>query len=98
MANVETNVEIYAKDWCPYCKAARQLLTRLGVDHVHHDVTHDGRLEQEMRQRSGRTSVPQIFVDGANVGGFDDLVAAQRSGELDALLATDPTSRIAALA
>ena len=67
-------------------------------NHVHHDVTHNERLELEMRRRSGRTSVPQIFVDGAHVGGFDDLVAAERSGELDALLATDPTSRIAALA
>ena len=91
-------VEIYAKDWCPYCKAAKQLLAQLGVDYVHHDVTEDVRLEQEMRTRSGRTSVPQIFVGETHVGGFDDMVAAQRSGELDALLATDPTSRIAALA
>lgn len=91
-------VEIYAKDWCPYCRAAKELLTHRGVEYVHHDVTHDDRLEQAMRERSGRTSVPQIFIDAVHVGGFDDLAEAQRSGELDLLLAADATNRIAALA
>lgn len=90
-------IELYAKDWCPYCKAAKALLAKRGLKYVHHNVTAGGPLEDEMRTRASRTSVPQVFIDGHHVGGFDDLAAADRSGELDTLLAGDAVSRVAAL-
>ena len=79
--------EIYFTNWCPYCHQAKALLDRKGVDYEGIDLTH-GTLEKidEMRTRSGRTSVPQIFIDGQHIGGFDDLSALDRAGELDGLL------------
>jgi glutaredoxin 3 len=79
--------EIYFTNWCPYCHQAKALLDRKGVDYVGIDLTSANAEEiQEMRERSGRTSVPQIFIDDRHVGGFDDLAALERAGELDALL------------
>lgn len=76
-------VEIYAKSWCPYCHGAKNLLNEKGVDFVEYDVTEDAAKESEMRQRSGRTTVPQVFIDDEHVGGFDDLMALEQSGVLD---------------
>ena len=79
--------EIYFTNWCPYCHQAKALLDRKGVDYVGIDLTSANAEEiQEMRERSGRTSVPQIFIDDRHIGGFDDIAALQRAGELDALL------------
>ncbi len=79
--------EIYYTNWCPYCHQAKALLDRKGVDYVGIDLTNAGPEEiQAMRERSGRTSVPQIFIDDRHIGGFDDLAALERAGELDALL------------
>ena len=79
--------EIYFTNWCPYCHQAKALLDRKGVDYVGIDLTSANAEEiQEMRERSGRTSVPQIFIGDRHVGGFDDLAALERAGELDALL------------
>ncbi|MDJ0938466.1 MAG: glutaredoxin 3 [Woeseiaceae bacterium] len=79
--------EIYFKDWCPYSQRALQLLDAKGVDYTAIDVTNDGDKELEMRARAGRTSVPQIFVDDRHLGGFDDINALDRAGELDPILA-----------
>ncbi|MEJ2127873.1 MAG: glutaredoxin 3 [Woeseiaceae bacterium] len=78
------HTEIYFKDWCPYSQRALALLTRKGVAFEAIDLTTDkaGR-ELEMRERSGHTSVPQIFINGRHIGGFDDLSALEQSGELD---------------
>lgn len=82
--------EIYFKDWCTYSRRALALLTRKGVPFEAIDITHDAAaLEQEMRERSGRTSVPQIFIDGYHVGGYDDLAVLDRSGALNRLLFAD---------
>ena len=79
--------EIYFTNWCPYCHQAKALLDRKGVDYVGIDLTNASPEEiQEMRERSGRTSVPQIFIDDRHIGGFDDIAALERAGELDALL------------
>jgi glutaredoxin 3 len=81
------NTEIYYTNWCPYCHQAKALLDRKGVDYTGIDLTHAGAEEiQAMRERSGRTSVPQIFIDDRHIGGFDDLAALERAGELDSLL------------
>jgi len=83
-------VEIYSKDWCPYCDAAKALLQSKGVDYVEHDVTHHPEKEAEMRKRSNRRSVPQIFIDDVHIGGFDDLAALDQAGELDSRLGISP--------
>ena len=80
-------VIIYGNASCPYCGAARMLLTKKSVQFENISVTGDASLFEEMQQKSGRRSVPQIFVDDYHVGGFDELDALNRSGELDKLLA-----------
>jgi len=79
-------IEIYTKSYCPYCKRAKELLRIKGVDFVEYDVTADPALESEMRQRSGRDTVPEIFADGVLLGGCDDLFDLDETGELDRLL------------
>ncbi len=70
--------EIYFKSWCPYSQRALALLTSKCVDFKAIDLTVDAdELEQQMRKRSGRTSVPQIFIDGQHIGGYDDIAAQQ---------------------
>jgi glutaredoxin 3 len=81
-------VEIYTKAFCGYCVRAKQLLDSKGVDYEEFDLTFGGAKRAEMVQRAnGRTTVPQIFIDGEHVGGSDDLAALERRGELDARLA-----------
>ena len=77
---------IYFKDWCPYSQRALQLLDSKGIDYERIDVTHDLERELEMRDRAGRTSVPQIFVGALHLGGYDDIAALDRDGRLDPIL------------
>jgi len=79
--------EIYFKSWCPYSQRALALLRSKGIDFTPIDLTRDAAAEErDMRDRSGRTSVPQIFVGGRHLGGYDDIAALDAAGELDALL------------
>ncbi|MDP9085264.1 MAG: glutaredoxin 3 [Pseudomonadota bacterium] len=81
-------VEIYLKTTCPYCLRARQLLDSKGVAHEDYVVDLGGPKKAEMVQRSnGRSTVPQIFIDGKHIGGCDDLLALEEHGKLDELLA-----------
>ncbi|ANC85779.1 MULTISPECIES: glutaredoxin 3 [Sphingomonas] len=81
-------VEIYTKAFCPYCSRAMRLLADKGVEPVEYDITMGGPQRQEMIQRAnGRTTVPQVFIDGAHIGGSDDLAALDARGGLDPLLA-----------
>ncbi|TRW16781.1 glutaredoxin 3 [Glacieibacterium frigidum] len=81
-------VEIYTKFFCPYCTRAKALLKSKGVAFEEHDISMGGERRTEMLARApGRTTVPQIFIGDTHVGGSDDLAAADRSGQLDALLA-----------
>ncbi|NQV83335.1 MAG: glutaredoxin [Rhodospirillales bacterium] len=75
-------IEIYYKSWC-YSQAALALLDDLGVDFVGIDVTHDPVREAEMVQRSGRTSVPEIFIHNELIGGYDDLRTFVNLGAFD---------------
>ena len=84
-----SDVTIYTKDYCGYCAQAKTLLQAKSVAFTEIDVTHDPDLQAEMMERSGRRTVPQIFVGGEHVGGFDDLAALDASGQLDPLLAHD---------
>jgi glutaredoxin 3 len=79
-------VEMYANSWCPYCAAARALLARKQARVSEIDVDHFPERRAEMIARSGRYTVPQIFVGTTHVGGFDDLAAMERAGTLDPLL------------
>ena len=81
-------IEIYTKAFCPYCSRALSMLAAKGVVPEEYDITMGGPKRVEMIDRaSGRTTVPQIFVDGRHVGGFDDMAALDRQGKLDPLLA-----------
>ncbi len=80
-------VTIYTTSWCPYCRAAKDLLQQKGVAFEEIDVSMDSERRQEMVQRAnGRRTVPQIFIDGTHVGGSDDLHALDRQGKLDPML------------
>ncbi len=79
-------VEVYHKTWCPYSRDALALLDEKGVIYEDLDVTDDRTLEQEMIRRSGRTSVPEIFINGDLIGGYDELAALDALGQLDPLL------------
>lgn len=79
-------VTIYSKGYCPYCKMAKKTLKKLGLNFDELDITNNSRFEQEMRQRSKRRSVPQIFIDELHIGGNDDLQAALRNGKLEKVL------------
>jgi glutaredoxin 3 len=85
-------VEIYTTMICPYCFRAKRLLAERHVDYQEIDVMNDPRRREEMTRRAGgRTSVPQIFINGQHVGGSDDLYALDRAGRLAPMLA-EPAS------
>ena len=80
-------VTLYSTRFCPYCIAARRLLTEKGVDFEDIAVDGDNALRQQMAERAGRRTVPQIWIGDTHVGGFTDLAALDRRGELDRMLA-----------
>ena len=81
-------VEIYTKAFCPYCWRANALLEAKGVEYREIAVDYGGDVRAQMIERAnGRTTVPQIFIREQHVGGCDDLVALDRSGHLDDLIA-----------
>ena len=78
------NIEVYSSLFCPYCARAKNLLKKKGVAFTEIDVDGDPAVRITMMERAeGRTSVPQIFLDGELIGGSDDLMALEMSGELD---------------
>ncbi len=79
-------VEIYATSWCPYCERARQLLKTKGVQLEEIDIEGRPGAREEMVARSGRRTVPQIFINQTHIGGCDDLLALNDAGGLDPLL------------
>jgi glutaredoxin 3 len=87
-SNPQPKVVIYLTGWCPYCTRAKQLLKSKGVDFEEIDVDARPEARAEMMTRSGRRSVPQIFIGATHVGGCDDLHELEASGRLDTLLKT----------
>ena len=85
-ASTASRVEVYHKTWCSYSRGALALLDGKGAAYEDIDVTTDRVREQEMIERSGRTSVPQIFIGGQSIGGYDELKTLQDGGGLDKLL------------
>lgn len=87
-------VKIYTTRFCPYCVQAKRLLGSKGVDYLEVPVDGDTELRQEMMALSGRRTVPQIWIGDRHVGGFDDLWAMDRAGQLDKALAGLPSHTI----
>ncbi|MCF3947912.1 glutaredoxin 3 [Acidiphilium sp. AL] len=82
------NIEIYTQPFCSYCSLAVRLLRDKGIAFTEIDAPYGSAARREAIERSGgRTTVPQIFIDDAAIGGCDDLVALERGGKLDSLLA-----------
>ena len=79
-------IEIYTQPWCSYCERAKALLDDKGVAYREISAPHGTEEREEAMRRSGRSSVPQIFIDGQHIGGCDDLLALERAGKLDPLL------------
>lgn len=77
------NVVMYSTPWCGYCARAKQLLHAKGVEFLDINVSNEPEKRREMMQKSGRHTVPQIWIEGEHVGGCDDLYALERSGRLD---------------
>ncbi len=80
-------VVIYTTQTCPFCHRAKQLLANKGIEFCELSVDRNPELRAEMMQKSGRHTVPQIWVGDEHVGGCDDLWALERSGGLDEMLA-----------
>jgi GrxC family glutaredoxin len=80
------DIVIYKTSSCPYCVMAGALLSKKGQEYREIDVTWDVELRREMEEKSGRRTVPEIFIDDRCVGGYDDLARLNASGDLDRLL------------
>jgi glutaredoxin 3 len=83
-----TRIILYTTPYCGYCRGAKHLLTKKGATFTEIDVSEDMERRQEMIARAfGRRTVPQIFINGSHVGGYDELAELEREAKLDALLA-----------
>ena len=80
---------VYTTGWCPFCMRAKALLERKGLKYREIDVEGDPALRDEMTRRSGRRTVPQIFIGETHVGGYEELSALDRAGGLAPLLITE---------
>ncbi len=80
------DVVIYTRPFCGYCASALSLLSKKGVAFTEIEAGFDPARRQEMQQRSGRSTFPQIFIGERHIGGCDDMMALERAGRLDVLL------------
>ena len=81
------HVEVFTQPWCPYCSKVIQVLTKKGVSFQEIDAPHGSAERRDAEARSGRRTMPQVFVGGRSLGGCDDVLALDRAGQLDPLLA-----------
>ena len=81
-------IEIYTTPTCPYCHAAKALLNEKGADFTEITVLDPGKRAAMTERANGRRTVPQIFIGATHVGGYDDMAALERRGQLDPLLAS----------
>jgi glutaredoxin 3 len=88
---MSADVVVYLTDWCPYCTRAKDLLGKKNVRFRVVDVDDRPDLRAWLLERSGQRTVPQVFVNGRPLGGFTDIAALDRKGELDKLLAVPPS-------
>jgi len=81
-----TQVLIYTTEVCPYCQHAKRLLDTKGVAYEEIRIDQNPAMKEQMIAKSGRRTVPQIFINGQPIGGFDDMAALEKAGKLDILL------------
>ncbi len=87
VCSTDAKVEIYTWRYCGFCLRAKRLLDEKGVDYIEYPIDGDEAARRAMAERAGgRTTVPQIFIDGRPIGGCQELYMLERSGELDRLL------------
>jgi glutaredoxin 3 len=79
-------IVMYSKSWCPYCRMAKRLLAAKGQKWDEIDIEEQPERRREMVERSGRTTVPQIWIGEKHIGGFDELSRLEASGQLDQML------------
>ena len=82
-------VELYTTPSCPFCVRAKRLLVERHIAYAEFDVSEDDELRAEIMERTGRRTVPQIFIDGRSIGGFEELAALDAAGELRELVEPD---------
>lgn len=85
---IMTKIEVYTTDYCPFCKKAKAFLQSKGLEYEETDITMN---EAEMRAKlsqmtGGKSTVPQIFINGESIGGYTDIIDLEKSGKLDELL------------
>ncbi|MBE9064314.1 glutaredoxin 3 [cf. Phormidesmis sp. LEGE 11477] len=83
---MQPKIEIYTWSRCPFCIRAKSLLDQKGVEYTEYCIDGDEAARDEMAERAGRRSLPQIFIDDKHIGGCDDIHALERKGKLDGLL------------
>ncbi len=89
-----SRIVLYTTPYCGFCRAAKRLLDRKGHAFVEIDVSGDAALREEMIARAfGRRTVPQIFIDGTHVGGYDELSELDRAAKLDPWLQSEPQAQ-----
>lgn len=81
-----SRVEVYTTPFCPYCVQAKRLLVERGIAFEEIDVAADDELRADLIRRTGRQTVPQIFIAGVSIGGYEELAALDAAGELSALV------------
>ena len=88
------DIKLYSTTYCSYCRAAKQLLTERKLSYTEIDCTEDQATRLRLVEQTGRKTVPQIYIDDVPVGGFDDLVRLDKSGDLARIAAGEkkPTS------
>jgi glutaredoxin 3 len=94
---MSASVTVYSTTYCPYCTRAKALLSKKGAAFDEVDVTERADLRAWLIEATGQRTVPQIFVNGAPVGGFSDLAALEQAGSLDGMLARPPAAGDAAV-
>ena len=75
-------VEFYSADWCPFCLRAKALLKSRGIEFEEINVDRVPGFREQLVEMTGRMTIPQIIIDGTPVGGYDDIAALDRAGEL----------------
>ena len=83
---MSAKVQIYTREWCGYCTAALALLNKKGIEFEHIDASGDQAIRAKIARESGQSTVPQIFIDGKSIGGYSELSALDRRGELDKMV------------
>lgn len=85
-----SKIIVYSKDYCPYCDRAKAFITSKGLKYTEVDITNDVKLQEEcFTKANGRKTVPQIFFGNTHIGGFDDMMALQKSGKLDEIIKSE---------